>query len=60
MTECPTCRYPHDGPHCPNPGCYANPSVTQAQKDIWDARRAKEAAEEAERERIRQIRRRMM
>lgn len=56
---CEVCCYPFSEGFCRNPGCEANPDVSQAQKDHWRAERDKKTAEEAERERIRQIRRRM-
>lgn len=57
---CPTCTYPSHLPdRCDNPGCEANPGVSETQKAEWRAARLKRAAEEAERERIREIRRRM-
>lgn len=58
--ECPTCRYPHKGDHCSNPGCEANPSVSESTKKGWRADREKRAADEAERNRIRDIRSRAM
>lgn len=59
MFVCQVCTYPaRSGDCCDNPGCEANPRVNQAQKDAWRAERDKRAAEEAERERVRQIRRR--
>lgn len=60
LTSCPVCTYAHAGLHCPNPACEANPSVTEAQKARWRAENDKRKAEEAERERIRQIRKRAM
>lgn len=54
---CQVCTYPFSEGVCRNPGCEANPDVSQAQKDCWRAERDKRAAEEAERERIRRIRR---
>jgi hypothetical protein len=60
---CPACGYPHAAPACDNPACEANPRVTQAQKDYWATERAKRAAraaEDAERQRARDIHRRMM
>lgn len=57
---CETCTYPFPEGVCRNPTCEANPSVTQAQKDAWKAARDKAAADEAERERWRQVRRRAM
>lgn len=55
---CGVCTYPaRNDAHCDNPGCEANPSVTQKQKDAWRAERDKRAAEEAERQRLRKIRR---
>ena len=58
---CETCWYPSRLPTaCDNPGCEANPSVSQSQKDAWKADRDRLAAEEAERERVRRIRRRTL
>lgn len=59
LTTCPTCTYAHEGDHCTNPACFANPSVSDEQKRNWIELNERLAAEEAERERIRQIRRRM-
>ena len=57
---CEVCTYPSSKPDCcDNPGCEANPSVSAAQKAAWKAEWDRRAAEEAERERIRRIRRRM-
>jgi hypothetical protein len=58
IKTCPTCHYAHDSEHCPNPACFANPSVTDAQKARWTERNERLAAEEAERQRIAAIRRR--
>jgi hypothetical protein len=59
MFVCQVCTYPaRNAACCDNPGCEANPSVGQAQKDAWRAERDKRAAEEAEREWLRQLRRR--
>ena len=55
---CSECAYPFPEGRCCNPGCEANPSVSQAQKDRWRAERDKRFADDAERERIRRIRRR--
>lgn len=59
---CEVCTYPsfrrHDA--CDNPACFANPSVSQRQKDKWRAERDKRDAEESERKRLRNIRRRMI
>lgn len=58
---CAVCCYPaNNETQCSNPGCIGNPSVTQKQKDAWKTEIDKRNAEEAERERIRGIRRRMM
>lgn len=60
MTEqvmCPSCCYPHESAHCPNPACRANSSVTAKQIAHWDAEAKRRNDEEAERERVRQIRR---
>ena len=58
---CTTCTYPSRlSDACDNPRCTANPTVPQYLKDQWAAEHAKAVAEEAERERIRQIRRRAM
>lgn len=57
---CDECHYPSlsgDGP-CDNPGCVANPTVTQAQKDIWARQAAEMAEQEAERQRLARLRRR--
>jgi hypothetical protein len=59
LTTCPTCNYAHDGGHCPNPACFGNPSVTEEQKARWRERDERLRAEEAERQRIAAIRRRM-
>jgi hypothetical protein len=59
LRTCPSCHYAHEGEHCPNPACFANPSVSETQKARWTAEREKREAEEAERQRIRDIRRRM-
>lgn len=56
---CTTCTYPSRRDTCDNPGCVSNPNVTENQKAAWAASAAKHKAEEAERERIREIRRRM-
>lgn len=58
LKTCPTCTYAYEGDSCTNPACFANPSVTDEQKRAWTERNERLAAEEAERERIRQIRRR--
>lgn len=58
---CPTCGYPpRHRPECDNPGCTANPDVSESQKAAWAETKAKRDAEEAERERVRAIRRRMI
>jgi hypothetical protein len=58
---CETCCYPSRlSTACDNPGCYANPCVSDRQRAAWRAEAERRAAEEAERERIRQIRRRAM
>lgn len=44
---------------CDNPGCTANPSVSAAQKEAWRVERERRDAEQAERDRIAAIRRRM-
>lgn len=54
---CAACAYPFPEGVCRNPGCEANPDVTQTQKDRWRAERDRRAAEEAERIRMRRIRR---
>lgn len=55
---CPRCTYPSRLPdRCDNPGCEANPGVTQSRKDKWRAEHEKRKTEEEERERIRQVRR---
>ena len=59
LMTCPSCLYAHVGAHCSNPGCTANPTVSEAQKERWAASAAKLASEGAERERVRAIRRRM-
>lgn len=55
---CEVCTYHFPEGFCRNPGCEANPDVTQSQKDRWRAERARKAAEEAEWKRIRKIRHR--
>lgn len=55
---CAACTYPFPEGFCRNPGCEANPDVTQSQKDRWRAEREKRDAEESERKRINRIRRR--
>lgn len=55
---CGTCGYPHDQDACPNPACDACPDVSDAAKAARRARHDQAVAEEAERERIRTIRRR--
>ena len=59
LIVCPECGYPHGGPSCPNPACFANPHVSEQQKDAWRERNTRLKAEEAERQRIVGIRRRM-
>jgi hypothetical protein len=56
---CTTCQYPSRDDACDNPGCVANPGVSEMQKAGWRLVAEKRAAEEAERERIRAIRGRM-
>ena len=58
IKTCPTCHYAHVGDHCPNPACFANPSVSDEQKARWTERNERLAAEEADRRRIADIRRR--
>ena len=56
---CEICTYPAlRGDACDNPACPANPSVSQHQKDRWEAEVDRRRAECAERERLRGIRRR--
>jgi hypothetical protein len=62
MTQfvCTMCTYPsHLQDACDNPGCEANPRVSETQKVAWRAERERRAAQEAERARIRAIRARM-
>lgn len=57
--SCPVCQYPSRlAAACDNPGCVANPCVSQEQKDRWLAARERREADEAERQRVRDIRRR--
>jgi len=51
-TACPVCSYPHPGDRCDNPGCVASGNVPPE----IQARREREAAEAAERERFARIR----
>lgn len=57
---CETCCYPsmRSLTACDNPGCVANPSVSAKQKSEWQSAIDRRNAEDAERERIRGIRRR--
>lgn len=58
---CKVCTYPSRLPSaCDNPRCDGNPAISQATKDAWRAEHEKRQAEEVERERVRQIRRRAM
>lgn len=60
METCPECGYPpisHD--YCDNPACFANPHVSEAQKASWRERNLRLKAEEEERQRIADIRKRM-
>lgn len=54
---CETCTYPsRAAAHCDNPGCVANPSVSEKQKALWaeEAERSRRyAVETAERIRLR-------
>jgi hypothetical protein len=61
MTEfvCAVCTYPSRRATCDNPRCTGNPGISQVTKDKWIAEHDRAVAQEAERERIRQIRRRM-
>jgi len=52
---CPTCRYPFEKGICRNPGCSANPNVSQETKERWAQDKTRRDAEEAERARIRKI-----
>lgn len=62
---CPTCHNPSIQVvagvcgACDNPGCDANPAITQAAKDRRRAEHAQQEAERQERERIWKIRERM-
>jgi len=58
MFVCLTCTYPSRRETCDNPGCVANPDVTEAQKEQWKDEIDRRHAEETERERLRKIRRR--
>lgn len=51
---CPSCGYPHTGPKCTNPGCRTNLSAERLAE--VDAKAEKDAADEAERRRIADIR----
>jgi len=55
LTQCSECSYPYAGDGCTNPACYANPKVSDATKAIGRERDAIRKAEEAERQRIRDI-----
>jgi len=55
--NCPTCKYPLTGETCGNPGCKANPDIPEDIIARWEAEEARKRADEAERERIRKIRR---
>lgn len=58
---CRECTYPSRLPDvCDNPRCFANPTISQATKEVWRAEHERRQTEEAERERFRQIRRRAM
>ena len=59
-TNCPTCGYAHSGADCDNPGCVANPAVSDTQKAIWADAKARSDAERNERMRFAEIRRRAM
>lgn len=59
LKTCPDCGYPHAGEDCDNPACFANPRVSDAQKAAWRERNERLKAEEAEHQRIADIRRRM-
>ncbi len=58
LVACDTCGYPHfdNGMGCPNPACFANPSMTRAKKDRMIAERNSVWYDKNERERIHQIR----
>lgn len=47
--ECSTCHYPHPGDDCANPACPANPSLSDAARQLIAERSAQHAADEAER-----------
>jgi hypothetical protein len=54
---CAACNYPYKGAACDNPGCVANPSVSEEQKARWRIEAEKRAAEDAERKRVAAMRR---
>lgn len=56
MKVCKACGYPHSEAFCDNPGCVENPTVPEFMKARWREDKARREAEEAEWERIRQIR----
>lgn len=57
---CAACTYPSRLPDCcDNPRCVENPSVSQAQKDVWRVEADRRRETEEEREHIRRIRERM-
>lgn len=58
--QCTSCGHPHKPEACDNPACYANPSISEERKAVWRAETKRRDVEEAERERIRKIRRRMI
>ncbi len=47
---CPTCNYPHETEHCPNPACPANPALSDEVKARIAERHERHLAEVAERE----------
>jgi hypothetical protein len=56
LTVCQTCDYPHCGPSCTNPACYANPLVSNATKTAWAIRDRLMTTEAIERDRMSRIR----
>jgi len=62
LTVCATCSYPHedDGQGCPNPACFANPSMTDDTKQRHLDEGARRKEEEDERAKFRRIRERAM
>lgn len=54
---CPTCNYPSvNTTFCTNPGCSANPNVSDTVKARWRERDRKNAADQAERDYINRVR----